>query len=698
MAQSSRFLRIDDDVLLEFIYHDQSNPDLVKIENDNNGSRLKYLNTVDLDDSESRFLINELGVDTVEFTVTIANGFVVINNFASRQLLLKNGKTYKFDLSSVSIDDLTGFNIPGGSGYLSGQKYIYSPSTNGNYRYEYTDLAGTIYTGGQIEVSDKTNSMSSTPFAETGNDIKTAAGESGRYYAVPTNVAGQMALLENTLSYLDSAEWQGTNSAGLTLVPYQQPIIPPPTPIPTVGAVWYDTVRLHLRTGYSFSGRGYEGFLFQTKAKRGTGVYNYFNSLVYLNASNYEIQNPNPFILGEAAYSKYIEIKVPSIKQMYTSSRNLDFEETFFGAAGTADAIVPSANYEIEFKLIDSIFNNNGYNYINVIDGKSVILSQEDEFTDLAVNVEHATDGDYFNIFGTVNGSLSEFESYINGRIQTTSDDITVFYEIQVSEQLGLNYVNTFVNTFTQTSQYDEPIVFRPVIKNSSISNNFIISANMRIYNETDNTQILKTASLMYMEPKKYGLNLLKLNLNSSFAPTVVYNALSNTTVNTELNSFVNSVRPSVGETKYVPVALSTYGIVASNTKMTTDGADVTATSELVYSSDGDLSITLSKVSDNFIKFKIAKQSSSVLSDVSLVNAEDMVIIIKSGVIEERISHDPSFPNVDMGAGEVFFKIPKSTAVRFDQTATNQTYDKFYINIKNGNTESLLYHGTVNII
>ena len=30
MAKSSRYFRIDEDVLLEFIYHDQSNPDATK--------------------------------------------------------------------------------------------------------------------------------------------------------------------------------------------------------------------------------------------------------------------------------------------------------------------------------------------------------------------------------------------------------------------------------------------------------------------------------------------------------------------------------------------------------------------------------------------------------------------------------------------------------------------------------------------
>ena len=686
MAKSSRFVKLDDDVLLEFMYHDQSVPDLVKIENDNNGSQIKYLDTVDGDESASRFLIHELGSAVVEFTVTISNGFVVINNFASRFLLLKNGSTYKFDLSDGTINNPAGFNIPGGNGFLSGTTYIYTPTTNGKYGYEYTNLAGTEFNGGEIQVSDRASSLFSVPLADTGNDIRTGAGQSGRYYAVPTDEAGTWALLENDLAYLDSTEWLGTNSNDLQ-----------PVDIGDVQAVWYDTIKLHLRTGYSFSGRGYDGFLFQTKVKRNSGVYNYFNSTVYLNTSSFEIQNPNPFILGESSYSKYIEIKVPSLVQMFSPTTNEEFKDTFFAASGV-DSIPSSVNYEFDFKLIDSVVTLGGYEYINVAEGKSLTLSQEDEYTDIAVNVVHATDGDYFNIYGTYNGNQASFENYITGRIATSGDDITIFYEVQVAEQIGLNYINTFNNTFTQTSNYDEAIVFRPVILNSSVSSNFVLSVNMRIYNETDNTQIVKTTSLIYTQPKKYGKKLLKLALNSNFAPSIVYNTLPNTSVNRELNQFVNSIRPSVGETKYVPVALDTYRIMGGSTPVTVDGAAVNDVTSMDYKKEGDGIITLSKVSDNYIKFKIAQPDGDSMKSISLVNAEDLILIIKSGPIEQQISHDPSFPGVDLGIGEVFFKVPKSVAVRFDQSDTNQTTDKFYINIKNGSTESLLYYGTVNII
>ena len=683
MAKSSRFVRLDEDVLLEFIYHDQhiDNIDNAKIENDENGSQLKYLNAVDSDDDASRFLIHEVGADVVNFTVSINNGIVSINDFASRKLLLRNGKTYKFDLSDASIDNPAGFII-GGNGTLNGTTYTYKPLTNGKFSYEYTDLGTNELVGGEIEVSNRASSLYSVPDQVTGNDIKTAPGEVGRYYAVSTSTSNRFALLNNSLDYLDSSEWKGTNSTNLQVVDSAD-----------VNSVYYDTIRLHLRTGYSFSSRGYDGFLFQTKVKKESGTYNYFNSTVYLNSSNFEYQNPQPFVLGDSSYSKFIEIKVPSLVHIDDTNKNLDFANTFFG---TNDPVNYSANYELDFKLISRVITVGAHDYIETIEGANLTMSQEDEYTDIVANVEEAEDGDYFKIYGTFDGSQELFASYINNAIQLSSDDLVVFYDIEVSEQIGTQYLRTYVTSFVQTSNYDQALLFRPVILNSGASSNFLIRLNMRIYNETDNTQIIKSASLIHNRPKKYGKVLTKLNISEN--PTVVYNSLQNTSVNRELNQFVNSIRPSVGETKYVPVAMDTHNIMAGNTKVTVDGTESNSIEDINYQAEGEGTITLSKVSDNFIKFKVGQMDGDDVKNVSLVNAENIILIIKSGSIEQQISHDPTFPDIDAGTGEVFFKIPKSTAIRFDEKDANENEDKFYINIKNGETESLLYYGKVNII
>ena len=171
-----------------------------------------------------------------------------------------------------------------------------------------------------------------------------------------------------------------------------------------------------------------------------------------------------------------------------------------------------------------------------------------------------------------------------------------------------------------------------------------------------------------------------------------------------KLNTFlqpkdrIKFLQPKVGETKYVPVALDTYGILASATNVTTDLTESEELDSIEFFKEGEATVSLSKVSDNFVKFNIAQPDGEDKKAVSLVSAENIILVIKSGVTEKRISHDPSFPNIDLGLGEVFFKIPKSTAVRFDRKDTNIYSDKFYINIKNGETESLLYHGKVEII
>ena len=166
MAKSSKFLRLDKDVLLEFIYHDQSNPALSTIETDNNGSHIKFLNTVDGDNTATRYLIHELGGDVVNFTVDTAGIYVAVNNFSRRELQLQNGKTYEFDLSNLATPSNFSINA-GGSFTIIGSKAIYVPNTNGNYTYSYS-AGTTTYLGGSIIVSDKANPLFATPDQETG--------------------------------------------------------------------------------------------------------------------------------------------------------------------------------------------------------------------------------------------------------------------------------------------------------------------------------------------------------------------------------------------------------------------------------------------------------------------------------------------------------------------------------------------------
>lgn len=107
-----------------------------------------------------------------------------------------------------------------------------------------------------------------------------------------------------------------------------------------------------------------------------------------------------------------------------------------------------------------------------------------------------ATDGDYFNIYGEKDNSLANFEGHILDRIRTSSDDIVVIFDVDVFEQIGTAQIKSYTTTFTQYEDFNTPIRFRPVINKANVAVNFSIEVTMRIYNQTDNTQIVKRASL----------------------------------------------------------------------------------------------------------------------------------------------------------------------------------------------------------
>ena len=466
MAQSSRYFYLDSDILLEFIYHDQGNPAKYQIEVDDNGSEVMFLDTVKGDATKQRHLISELGSAVVNFDVTSISGYLAVENFASRTLLLQNGKTYKFNLSQLADPSL--FTISGALGIYSYSAVTnigqFTPTQNGTINYSYTGLIG-----GKIIVDTRANPLFANPDENTGNDINQTIG---RYHAVQSDASGsRYALLgyDSTGDYdmhnyiNNNVDWAGGNETDL--------LNSQTNATANINFIKYDSIRLHLRSGYSFAARGYEGFLFQIAAKRTTGIKNNLTQLVYLNTSNYEYANPKPFILGETLYSKFIDLKIPTLV-----NQNSEFEDLFYGdgTPGSSD-LDATSNYELSFKLINTLETFNGYDYFLTGEENKFTVSREDEFQDFTVVVEDAADGDYFKIYGEKDNSIGAFEAYILNQITTTSDDIIVMFDVDIFENVGSSEIKTFQTTYTQYEDFNTPIVFRPVIINSNVASSFSI-------------------------------------------------------------------------------------------------------------------------------------------------------------------------------------------------------------------------------
>ena len=687
MAQSSRYFYLDSDILLEFIYHDQGNPSNYQIEVDDNGSEVKFLDTVKGDASQQRHLINELGSAVVNFDVTSVSGYLAVENFAARTLLLQNGKTYKFNLSALPNPEL--FTIGGSLGIYSYSSTTqigqFTPTQNGTVSYTYEGLKG-----GKVIVDTRANPLFASPDENTGNDINQTIG---RYHAVQSDSTGtKYALLGydstgdyDMFNYINNnVNWAGGNETDL--------LNSQTNATANINYIKYDSIRLHLRSGYSFSARGYEGFLFQIGAKRTSGISNYLTQLVYLNTSNYEYANPKPFILGETLYSKFIEIKVPTL-----IDQNAEFEDLFYGdgSIGSSD-LDPTSNYNVTFKLIDKLETLNGYDYFITGEENRFTISREDEFQDFTVVIEDATDGDYFKIYGEKDNSIGNFEAYILNQITPTSDDITVLFDVDVFENIGTTEVKTFQTTYTQYEDFNTPIVFRPVIVNSNVASSFSIDVTMKIWNQTDNTQIVKRASLSINQAAKYGKRLSKLKIDSPNQLTEVYNVLPQLASSKIVAGIFTDNLPRT--VKYVPAFVERHNVIASSAKIQFDSSNenimtqsITEVDTSAFKSEGDLVINIPPFT-SYYKFVIAKKKEDDVELVSFENAEHLVMTFGDGKQKLKFNHI-SNKDINMGEGEVLFKISEANA----NTIRGMKNSTFYISVNNGVDDTMILSGKFNI-
>ena len=681
MAQSSTYYRIDNDVLIEFIYHDQSNPTAYQIEVDDNGSEVKFLDTVQGDYSQTRHLISELGGNVVNFDVTESAGYLAIENFAARTLLLQNGKTYKFNLSALT--NPTDFQITGAIGIYTYSAVTniatFTPNQNGIVEYKSTGLIG-----GKITVGNRANPLFANPDENAGNDINQTLG---RFHAIQhSEDLTKYALLgyDSTGAYdaynfiNNNSEWLGSSESDL--------LSSQTANTANINYIKYDTIRLHLRSGYNFAARNYEGFLFEVTTERVTGVKNNLTQLVYLNTSNYEHANPKPFVLGETLFAKFIEVKVPTL-----INQNQEFEDRFYGngTLGSSD-ISPTSNYGISFKLINELTESGGFDYIETGEENIFTVSREDEFQDFTLVVEDAADGDYFNIYGMKDGSTSGFEAYILDKIQTAGDDIMVLFDVEVFEQVGLSDIKTFTTTYTQYEDFDTPIVFRPVIINANIAVNFSIDVTMRIWNQTNNTQIVKRASLTVGQAGKYGKTLQKININGNNTLTEIYNILPNVSTNRKISNLISNVMPR--SIKKVPAFIERYNVVASNSgvefKESEEGVrELEDVNTPPYVTSDKLLIEVPPFSTYF-KFKLAKGVNDDFVSINLSGAENIVLSFIDGTKKLKFNHVTD-RSVDMGLGEVLFKISEANASLIRGMKSN----KFYISMDNGNDETMITSG-----
>tara|TARA_R110001599_G_scaffold236609_3_gene435930 strand:+ start:746 stop:2113 length:1368 start_codon:yes stop_codon:yes gene_type:complete len=282
----------------------------------------------------------------------------------------------------------------------------------------------------------------------------------------------------------------------------------------------YDTVRVYFTSGFSFN--DFDGIIFEILANRRDNKELNLASVNYLRTDTVELL-AEPFLLASKLYSTYIEFKVPAVYYMNnsflpTDPNSLGFKLTSGqGFEGTPYITVRASG-------ISETTVDNSYNFYDVETINSVSILNRDIYDNLYAQVIESPNGDYFELSGEVSGST--FESFISTLESQTGANYVVFHDIVVTEQVGTNFAQTSNQVFTQDQNFDTSILLRPIILNSANAISFIIDYTLRIYNTSDNSQIIKKSRLSSFDVKKYGRRLMKINLGT--VPTVarVYNQL----------------------------------------------------------------------------------------------------------------------------------------------------------------------------
>ncbi len=287
--------------------------------------------------------------------------------------------------------------------------------------------------------------------------------------------------------------------------------------------VAYDKVRVHFISGFSFE--DFDGIIFEVQVPRRDGVMLNLASINFLRTDTPTF-NPEPLLIADQLYATYIEWRVPALyfmNNLFSASdpNGIGYKLTEGqGFLGTPPITLKASG-------IYQTITENAYNFYEVQEINSVSILSRDIYDNLFAEVKQSDVGDYYELSGQVTGST--FSNFI-AQLNSSGGQYVVFHEISVTEQIGTVFTQTSFQVITQDTEFDDPVLFRPIIKNANSAVSFSINYVLRLYNKADATQIIKNAKLTSFEPQKYGPQMIQINLG--VVPTVanVYNQINNDT------------------------------------------------------------------------------------------------------------------------------------------------------------------------
>tara|TARA_R110002073_G_scaffold159360_1_gene314561 strand:+ start:155 stop:1525 length:1371 start_codon:yes stop_codon:yes gene_type:complete len=287
--------------------------------------------------------------------------------------------------------------------------------------------------------------------------------------------------------------------------------------------VAYDKMRVHFVAGFSFG--DFDGIVFEALAPRRDSVMLNLASINFLKTDTPTF-NPEPLLIADKLYATFIEWRVPSLFYMNNLFTTSDTNGVAYKVT-EGQGFLSTPPITLRASGILQTITENAYSFYEMQEINSVSILNRDIYDNLYAEVKQSDAGDYFELSGQVAGST--FSNFI-AQLNSSGGQYVVFHEISVTEQIGTVFTQTSFQVISQDTDFDEPVLFRPIIKNGNTAVSFSINYVLRLYNKANATQIIKNAKLTSFDAQKYGRQMVQINLG--VVPTVanVYNRINNDT------------------------------------------------------------------------------------------------------------------------------------------------------------------------
>lgn len=484
--------------------------------------------------------------------------------------------------------------------------------------------------------------------------------------------------------------------------------------------VRHDTLKFHVPINWTFGehlGFHVRVYTFDTTNTITFNVSNFFFDMTDTAQQELMQFSAPPLLFQEKLWGKAVVLEIPAIGQISAQLSNgtpkpNSINSNLSGGLGLS----MTSPIMIEFFFIDGIQRINGVTTYTLGQKISTSLPQTPEFESLGLTIEQSKNGDFFEIYGTYNGNITEFNRFIEDSVRI-GHKFHVQYDVTMYEQ----NVRGKTMTFTVMDNFNESIEYRPIIKTSTTT--AILDVEMRLIDAVDDSSLIRRASygMLQDEVSKYSRSMSKINLINAMKPKI-YNIKNN--IDPSLLGKTNSLgiplgtRGRTGKGLSVGIAYKKGAGAGVGTGMGAVGAGSVQTIKVPYAVLVDKNNIIGKSEnqvinkelfygvgrmeiyiypfDNILKFILGSGDSTAPSYLDLSGLGEIKLVFKdnSTILEFGIMQDAT--DIDLTIGMLAFKIP-SVKINQIKSIFNSGINLFYITATAGSNTTVVYTGLFRI-